>query len=104
MEYRAHDFRVFVDEEKKEYSHPNTNNNSHDGEEEEVTVRFTTLVTGTFSGSPLKLRTKVMKSNGKVMNCPPTSVSITFAADGPQKGKIIKLVTDMVSVCEMIRV
>ena len=90
---------MFVDEER-EYYHRHYSNDDESGDNsdgKEVTVRFTTLVTGTFNGNPLKLRTKVMEANGKVMNCPPTSVSVTFAADGPEKGKIIKLVTDMVS-------
>jgi len=94
LEYRAHDFRVYMDE-KREYYGSDDDGVGSDGE---VTVRFTTLVTGTFNGGPLRLRSKVMESNGRVMNCPPTSVSITFATDGSEKGKIIKLVTDMVSV------
>jgi len=92
LEYRAHDFRVYIDE-KREYYGSDDDGVGSDGE---VTVRFTTLVTGTFNGGPLQLRSKVMESNGRVMNCPPTSVSITFATDGSEKGKIIKLVTDMV--------
>jgi hypothetical protein len=91
LDYRAHDFRVVVDE-KKEYF-----GGESDGDGE-VTVRFTTLVTGTFSGTPLKLRSKMIQPNNKEMNCPPASVSVTFATDGSEKGKIIKLVTDMVSV------
>lgn len=92
LDYRAHDFRVLLDE-KKEYYDIEDESDS-DGE---VTVRFTTLVTGTFSGTPLKLRSKMIKQNKEVMNCPPTSVSVTFATAGSEKGKIIKLVTDMVS-------
>ena len=92
LDYRAHDFRVIVDEKKEYYG----GESDSDGE---VTVRFTTLVTGTFSGTPLKLRSKMIEPNDKeVMNCPPTSVSVTFATAGSEKGKIIKLVTDMVSV------
>lgn len=94
LEYRAHDFRVYIDE-KREYYGSDDDGAGSDGE---VTVRFTTLVTGTFNGGTLQLRSKVMESNGRVMNCPPTSVSITFATDGSEKGKIIKLVTDMVSM------
>ena len=93
MDYRAHDFRVLLDE-KKEY-HGDESDSDSDGE---VTVRFTTLLTGTFSGAPLKLRSKMIQPNNEVMNCPPTSVSVTFATAGSEKGKIIKLVTDMVSV------
>ncbi len=106
LEYRAHDFRVFVDEEREYYhQHSNGEDGGDDDGGGQVTVRFTTLVKGTFSGNPLKLRTKLMEANGKVMNCPPTSVSVTFAADGPEKGKIIKLVTDMVSsvTCSLIK-
>lgn len=94
LEYRAHDFRVFIDEEG---GYSGGQRESFDGGSDKITVRFTTLVTGTFRGSSLKLRSKVMEPNGKVMNCPPTSVSITFATSGPEKGKIVKLVTDMVS-------
>eukprot|EP00984_Skeletonema_dohrnii_P011080 scaffold4397_cov165-Skeletonema_dohrnii-CCMP3373.AAC.2 len=50
-----------------------------------------------------ELRSKVMESNGRVMNCPPTSVSITFATDGSEKGKIINLVTDMVHKIFILR-
>jgi len=96
LEYRAHDFRVVVDEEGG-YSSSSSSSSSSDGGGDRITVRFTTLVTGTFRGSSLKLRSKLMEPNGKVMNCPPTSVSITFATAGPEKGKIVKLVTDMVS-------
>jgi hypothetical protein len=92
LEYRAHDFRVLIDEERG-YS----NGRIGGGSNGEITVRFTTLTTGTFRGSPLKLRSKIIPPNGKKMNCPPTAVSITFAAAGPEKGKIVKLVTDMVS-------
>lgn len=63
---------------------------------DEITVRFTTLVVGTFRGAPLRLRSKILEPNGKVMMCPPTSVSITYATRGANKGKIIKLVNDMV--------
>jgi hypothetical protein len=94
LEYRAHDFRVFIDEEG---GYSGGQRESSDGGSNKITVRFTTLVRGTFRGSSLKLRSKVMEPNGKVMNCPPTSVSITFATSGPEKGKIVKLVTDMVS-------
>jgi len=86
-----HDFRVYMDEKREYYG--SDDDVESDGE---VAVRFTTLVTGTFNGGPLQLRSKVIESNGRVMNCPPTSVSITFATDGSVKGKIIKLVTDMV--------
>ena len=88
---------MLIDEKKEYYG------GESDGDGE-VTVRFTTLVTGTFSGTPLKLRSKMIQPNNEVMNCPPTSVSVTFATDGPEKGKIIKLVTDMVSlICSSIQ-
>ena len=93
LDYREYDFRVLLDE-KKEYYDIEDESDSNG----EVTVRFTTLVTGTFSGTPLKLRSKMIEPSNKVMNCPPTSVSVTFATAGPEKGKIIKLVTDMVSL------
>lgn len=38
----------------------------------EITVRFTTLVTGTFRGAPLRLRSVTLEPNGRVMRCPPT--------------------------------
>ena len=91
LDYRAHGFRLLVDE-KKEY---HGDESDSDGE---VTVRFTTLVTGTFSGTPLKLRSKMIQPNDELIYCPPTSVSVTFATTGSEKGKIIKLVTDMVSL------
>lgn len=91
LDYRGHDFRIFVNEQR-EYQDDND-----DRSIDEITVRFTTLTTGTFRGRPLKLRSKVIQPNGKMMNCPHTSVSITFATAGSDKGKIIKLVTDMVS-------
>ena len=94
LDYNAYDFRVFFNEGREYYD-----DQSSDGE---VTVRFTTLVTGTFDGAPLKLRSKTIRSNGKVMNCPPTSVSVTFATEGSEKGKIIRLVTDMVSKDEFV--
>lgn len=81
LEYGAHDFRLaFEDEEGGET----------------ITVRFTTRTTGTFRGAPLRLRSKILEPNGRVMRCPPTSISITYGTRGEDRGKITKLVTDMV--------
>jgi hypothetical protein len=93
LEYRAHDFRVLVDESKM---YDNVFNSQDAADAKEITVRFTTKVVGTFRGAPLRLRSKILEPNGKVMRCPPTSVSITFATRGDNAGKIIKLVNDMV--------
>ncbi|KAL7519157.1 hypothetical protein ACHAWX_003950 [Stephanocyclus meneghinianus] len=93
LEYRAHDFRVLVDESKM-YDTVFTSQDAADAKE--ITVRFTTKVVGTFRGAPLRLRSKILEPNGKVMRCPPTSVSITFATRGVNAGKVIKLVNDMV--------
>eukprot|EP00804_Cyclotella_cryptica_P002764 CCRYP_021221-RA/>CCRYP_021221-RA protein AED:0.08 eAED:0.08 QI:191/1/1/1/0.66/0.5/4/275/1069 len=93
LEYRAHDFRVLADESNMY----DTGLNGRDAADaKEITVRFTTRVVGTFRGAPLRLRSKILEPNGKVMRCPPTSVSITFATRGDNAGKIIKLVNDMV--------
>mmetsp|Transcript_27894 Transcript_27894/g.50923 ORF Transcript_27894/g.50923 Transcript_27894/m.50923 type:complete len:1217 (+) Transcript_27894:121-3771(+) len=96
LEYRAHDFRIFVNE-------ADDGADGADGEVdggsggEEITVRFTTAVTGTFRGGPLRLRSMVLEPNGGVMRCPPTSISITYSTSpGPNLGKITKLVTDAV--------
>eukprot|EP00571_Detonula_confervacea_P017554 CAMPEP_0172311632 /NCGR_PEP_ID=MMETSP1058-20130122/15347_1 /TAXON_ID=83371 /ORGANISM="Detonula confervacea, Strain CCMP 353" /LENGTH=1057 /DNA_ID=CAMNT_0013024889 /DNA_START=145 /DNA_END=3314 /DNA_ORIENTATION=+ len=108
IEYKAHDFRIIYDEEK-EYS----TKKSMDGQlslgggdsattpigrldKGEITVRFTTRTTGTFRGAPFRLRSMTLEPNGKVMRCPPTSISITYSTEGEDRGKIIKLVTDMV--------
>ena len=92
LEWRAHDFRVISDEAGMYNDNIGGNSNGT----REITVRFTTLAVGTFRGSPLRLRSKILPPNGKVMRCPPTSVSITYAASGENAGKIIKLVNDMV--------
>lgn len=89
LEYRAHDFRV-IDNESGEY----TSGSSDDSAT--ITVRFTTLTTGTFRGAPLRLRHSTIQPNGKVMKCPPTSISITYATKGRNAGKIVKLVNDVV--------
>ena len=104
LEYKAHDFRL-------EYN-PNIKTKSNQGggvqgsgddngdDIKEITIRFTTLTTGTFRGAPLRLRSSLVEPNGKVMKCPPTSISITFSTDKTNTngdyGKITKLVTDMV--------
>ena len=75
LEYRAHDFRIVYGEslESKStddsLSTPIERLNDQGGE---ITVRFTTRVTGTFRGSPLRLRNMALEPNGKVMQCPPT--------------------------------
>ena len=38
----------------------------------EVTVRFTTRTVGSFKGLPLRLRSKVLEPNGRLMKCPPS--------------------------------
>eukprot|EP00956_Cyclotella_meneghiniana_P028535 scaffold66649_cov36-Cyclotella_meneghiniana.AAC.4 len=94
LEYRPHDFRVVLDEGLL-YNTPKTDS-TNNAAMQEITVRFTTLAVGTFRGKPLRLRSRVLQPNGKVMRCPPTSVSITYATRGENAGKIIKLVNDMV--------
>ena len=94
LEYRPHDFRVVLDEGLL-YNTSKTDS-TNNAAMQEITVRFTTLAVGTFRGKPLRLRSKVLQPNGKVMRCPPTSVSITYATRGENAGKIIKLVNDMV--------
>ena len=81
LEYRAHDFRIVYGENEStedddtsltpeiSLSTPIERLNDQGGE---ITVRFTTRVTGTFRGSPLRLRYSVLEPNGKVMQCPPT--------------------------------
>ena len=102
LEYRPHDFRVVLDEgalyntPEMDYDESGSGSTSSAASVREITVRFTTLAAGTFRGKPLRLRSKVLEPNGKVMRCPPTSVSITFATRGENAGKIIKLVNDMV--------
>jgi len=93
LEYRAHDFRIFVNEGGV---NANAGNAGNAGGSAEITVRFTTAVTGTFRGGPLRLRSMVLEPNGGVMRCPPTSISITYSTTGPNIGKITKLVTDTV--------
>ena len=93
LKWRAHDFRVFIDEAKEYQSNLKDDASTS---VDEITVRFTTLAVGTFCGAPLRLRSKVLEPNSKVMRCPPTSISITYAARGKNAGKIIKLVNDMV--------
>jgi len=41
----------------------------------EVTVRFTTRTVGSFKGKGLRLRSKVLEPNGRLMKCPPSSVT-----------------------------
>lgn len=97
LEYRAHDFRVFYDEAeiysddgKKQQPLLLSDDDSSGGGTPierlqragrggggssggaEITVRFTTMVTGTFRGAPLRLRSMILEPNGKVMKCPPT--------------------------------
>jgi len=100
LEYRPTDFRVYYDE-ADEYDDSRDSKQSDESTKnmKEITIRFTTHTTGTFRGKPLRLRSKLIPPNGKVMKCPPTSVSITYSVDKSDidsYGKITKLVTDMV--------
>jgi len=86
LEYRAHDFRIVYgesteststdDDTPDSLSTPIERLNDQGGE---ITVRFTTRVTGTFRGSPLRLRSMVLEPNGKVMQCPPTRYVMLLA-------------------------
>ncbi|KAL7535311.1 hypothetical protein ACHAXR_006412 [Thalassiosira sp. AJA248-18] len=106
LEYRAHDFRVIYDEAQEYDSNTKNQLQLGSGSAEdsatatpierlgrggEISVRFTTMTTGTFRGAPLRLRSMTLEPNGKVMKCPPTSTQ-----QGEDRGKITKLVTDMV--------
>ena len=95
LEYRAHDFRVVYDEGADAPLEENVvaaeggsitpierlnkgttaaaaASAGGGGRGGEITVRFTTLVTGTFRGAPLRLRSVTLEPNGRVMRCPPT--------------------------------
>lgn len=87
LEYRAHDFRVFCDDD-----------GGGDGEGGDgaatITVRFTTRTTGTFRGAPLRLRSRVLEPNGRVMNCPPTrSVFAESPDEGGSSARLLGLCT-----------
>mmetsp|Transcript_32247 Transcript_32247/g.74243 ORF Transcript_32247/g.74243 Transcript_32247/m.74243 type:complete len:378 (-) Transcript_32247:1613-2746(-) len=66
LDYRAHDFRL----------------DPH----EPYTIRFTSRTVGTMRNS-LQLRNSAIPPNGRVMKCPPETISITFSSSG----KVTKL-------------
>jgi len=69
LDYRAHDFRLDVDDPSG------------------LTVRLTSRTVGTLRGE-LRLRSETVLPNGKRMVCPPESISMTFDA---KSGKLVKL-------------